>query len=139
MVNALIDYKRAGANFKALNLYWRKKEYLSAIEQLTIMMTNLEENVGDFFIPSYPNLLYKRGRAYYELGLLDDALYDLKGAILKNPDFANALYLRGIIYFQKGLYGNATADFKRTLKINPANFEASKYLAHSKKKMRLRR
>jgi len=138
-VNALIDYKRAGANFKALNLYWKKKEYLPAIEQLTTMMTNLEEDVGDFFIPSYPDLLYKRGMAYYELGSTDDALYDLKKAILENPDFDDALYLRGIIYFQKGLYGNATADFKRTLKIDPDNFEAFQYLAHSKKKMKLRR
>ena len=138
-VNALIDYKRAGANFKALNLYWKKKEYLSAIEQLTAMMTNLEDDKGDFFIPSYPDLLHKRGMAYYRLGLFDDALYDLKKAIVKNPDFSDALYLRGIIYFQKGLYGNAAADFKSTLKINPDNFEAFQYLVHSKKKMKLRR
>jgi len=138
-VNALLDYERAGANFKALNLYWKKKEYLSAIEQINVMLSNLKEDKGDFFIPPYPDLLHSRGMAYYKLGSIDAALYDLKEAILKNPDFADALYLRGIIYFQKGLYDNAAGDFKRTLKINPDNFEAFKYLVHSKKKLKLRR
>ena len=136
---ALHDYKRAGANFKALNLYWKKKEYISVIEQLTSLISSLEADTGKFFVPSYHDLLYKRGMASYELGLLDDAMYDLKMSINKNPDFADAYYLRGIIYYQKGLYGNASADFKRTLKIEPDNFEASKYLVHSKNRMKSRR
>ena len=137
--NALLDYKRAGANFKALNLYWKKKDFTSAIEQLTSLISSLEADTGKFFVPADFDLLHKRGMAYYELGLIDDALYDLKMSIIKNPDFADAYYLRGIIYFEKGLYGNATSDFKRTLKLDPDNFDASKYLIHSKNKMKSRK
>lgn len=137
--NALLDYKRAGANFKALNIYWKRKDYDSSIEQLTSLITSVEADTGEFFIPFYFELFHKRGMAYFKLGLIDEAVYDLKRSIEINPDYADAYYLRGVIYFQKGLYGNAAADFRRTLKIEPDNFEASKYLIHSKNKMRSRR
>jgi len=71
--------------------------------------------------------------------LIDEAVYDLKRSIEKNPDYADAYYLRGVIYFQKGLYNNAAADFRRTLRIEPDNFEATKYLIYSKNKMKSRR
>ena len=137
--NALLDYEWAGANFKSMNIYWNKKDYNSAIEQINFLITSVETNTGKFFIPSHFELLHKRGLAYYKLGFIDEAVYDLKRSIEKNPDYADAYYLRGVIYFQKGLYNNAAADFRRTLRIKPENFEATKYLIHSKNKMKSRR
>lgn len=137
--NALLDFERAGANFKSLNIFWKRKDYNSAIDQLTSLINKLDTDTGKFFIPAYFKLFHMRGLAYSELGFIDEAVYDLKRSIDHNPDYADAYYLRGVLYYQKRLYNNAAADFRRTLRLEPDNFEANKYLIHSKNKMKSRR
>ncbi len=73
-----------------------------------------------YFFPFNSEILGIRGRAYYNLQLIENAIKDFSAAVmvLKNKD-ANIYILRGLAYFALAQYDNALLDFGESIKINP--------------------
>ena len=64
------------------------------------------------------------GRAYQDLGRLEEAIREYKKAIEIFPDDYKAYYNLGVIYDRQGALKEAVANYKRTIVINPAFINA---------------
>ncbi len=60
------------------------------------------------------------GRAYQELGRLDEAVEEYKRAIAIYQDDYKAHYNLGVVYDQQGLFEKAVQGYQRAIQINPA-------------------
>ena len=74
--------------------------------------------------PDDAKAYYRRGMAYGEQDLLDQALVDMCEAIRLGPDHADAYRGRGDCYRYKGEYDKALADFDTALRLDPENAAA---------------
>ena len=64
------------------------------------------------------------GRAYQDLGRLEEAIREYKKAIEIFPDNYKAYYNLGVLYDGQGALKEAVANYKRTIAINPAFIDA---------------
>ena len=64
------------------------------------------------------------GRAYQDLGRLEEAIREYKKAIEIFPNNYKAYYNLGVIYDRQGALKEAVANYKRTIAINPAFIDA---------------
>ncbi len=71
-----------------------------------------------------PQAYYSRGYAFYEKGLLDNALADYNTAIALNPFSYESYNNRGIILEKKGRYEEAIEDFGTVIRLMPSNYHA---------------
>jgi len=60
------------------------------------------------------------GRAYQEIGRLDEAVEEYKRAIAIYPDDYKAHYNLGVVYDQQGLLDKTVQSYQRAIQINPA-------------------
>jgi tetratricopeptide (TPR) repeat protein len=65
-----------------------------------------------------------RGIAYYNKGLVDEAIADETRVISLKPDFPAAYYDRGEAYLKKGLTDLAVADYTKAIALKPRYPEA---------------
>jgi len=68
---------------------------------------------------NFADAYLKRGIAYGEKGLYDNAISDYNKAIEIDPGNANAYFERGIVYGKKDLCDNAISDYNKAIEINP--------------------
>jgi tetratricopeptide (TPR) repeat protein len=61
----------------------------------------------------------KRGSAYDNNGLYDQAIADETQSLALNPTDPHAYIGRGVAYFNKGLYNQAIADYTRVIALEP--------------------
>ncbi len=64
------------------------------------------------------------GLAYFEKGLLDEAIIQYKECLSIDPSFANAHNNMGRAYFDKGLVDQAITDFQNAIRIKPSHADA---------------
>ena len=91
------------------------RDYQSAVKSLTSF---LEDN------PSSDEAYFLRGKAYHELGILDEATNDYTKAIELNPSAFKAHNNKGLIYGQLRRFDLATKSFTKAISINPQHKES---------------
>ncbi|GEM_PF-6548039 len=64
------------------------------------------------------------GRVAVSLDRYDQALWDFKTALEKDPLSAEAYNERGKMYFKQRLYAEALVDYKKALELQPASVDA---------------
>lgn len=67
---------------------------------------------------------YNLGVVYSRLGLYDDAMNELSGAIALRPDYAGVYYELGIVYFNKGEIDRAISQYEKALELKPGYADA---------------
>ena len=75
-------------------------------------------------VPDSPGVRSNLGRAYVEIGMLDEALKEFQTAIKLDPKAYKAHYNLGFAYEQKGMIPEAIQAYERTIRINPKYTDA---------------
>ena len=82
------------------------------------------------------HVLSQIGMVNGKAGRWNEALVALAAAERLDPNFADTYVYRGIVYFKTGQLLNAVQEYRRALAIEPANEQASKYLAIAMQQLR---
>lgn len=69
---------------------------------------------------------YRRGNAYYYLGVLGKAIDDYSRALVLSPDHAETYYNRANSYADLGDHARAIEDYTRAIELKP-DFDAAYY------------
>ncbi len=115
---ALVDFKnvvRIDKDFSP-NCYYhlsetlfKLREYSEALEHITTFVMKTEKKGHGYFL---------RGKIFYELGKLDDAIKDAEKASDLQPDNAEIFVLLGKIKIQKREFRQAIITLKKALELN---------------------
>ncbi len=106
------DY--ADAYFNRADRYWLKLDYYQAAADFSQAINLKYNNIGE--------AIYRRGRAYSEIGNFDKAIADYD-VVIKMPlngsvSVGDAYLYRGLAYLQKGEEGKAIADFQKVMEVS---------------------
>jgi tetratricopeptide (TPR) repeat protein len=92
-------------------LTWRQVGYWR--NSLSLYNHTLSITKSNFLIQT------NRGRAYFDLGMINEAMSDFNKAIEGNPRFALAYNNRGSVYGHLGDFQQAIKDFDKAIELDP--------------------
>ena len=100
----------------AIALFALSMERLMSMSRPIFLWDDAEKLVHDHpDLPGTYRIYYNRGTEFIHLGMIDQAIADLKLAIALNKDFPESYGNLGAAYFQKGDWPNAIAAFSRAI------------------------
>ncbi len=67
---------------------------------------------------------FQDGKAYFDEGNFDEAIWSFNNALILNPEFAEAYNSRGFAYLYLNKFDLAMQDFNKAIELNPEFFEA---------------
>ncbi|MFH1822923.1 MAG: tetratricopeptide repeat protein [Patescibacteria group bacterium] len=108
------DYSEA--EFNLARVFIKEKNEAEAIK----LLTELTSKYND------PEINYELGRAYYNLGEIENSILWFYKVIDIDPLHANALYSLGLAYELIGEDDEALVYFKKVLEMNPDNIDLRK-------------
>jgi len=79
----------------------------------------LEKLVSDH--PRFPDLRHLLGLAYGDLGMVEEAMEELKSALEVNPKYLKARINLGILLMEEDRNNEARLEFDRVLEVDPGN------------------
>lgn len=112
------------------------EEYQTAVEYFSKFINMIDENQNekDLILTNGDNryiiykqcslsdAYFKRGKSYYFLNKLEEAIYDLDQSIILNTENGDAYFIRGFLFQGQGEFEKAIKDFEKAVSLAPDEY-----------------